>query len=185
MKSRIKEQGSSAHIIIVVVLVVALVGALGFIFWQNFINKPAESTVQTTETTKTDETKQSPKSFAIAEWGVSIPVEGNYTFVAGDSTHGTIYSKELTQLEKDLGCTEQNGVSISRSQTVEDMPDYLKADVSPKANGYYFVLIHSNQTLCVGAGGDTGPTSDDVNDLYELEFSKLKVALKSVVETQE
>ena len=37
MKSQIKEQGSIAHITIVIVLVVALLSALGFIFWQNFL----------------------------------------------------------------------------------------------------------------------------------------------------
>lgn len=50
MKSRIKEQGSALHIVIVVVLVVALLGALGFIFWQNFINKPNDTQASVEQT---------------------------------------------------------------------------------------------------------------------------------------
>ncbi len=34
-----KQQIGSAHVIVTVILMVALIGALGFIFWQNFVNK--------------------------------------------------------------------------------------------------------------------------------------------------
>lgn len=53
MKSRISQQGSTAHIVIVVVLVVALLGALGFIFWQNFIKQEDTSQVQTPQSSET------------------------------------------------------------------------------------------------------------------------------------
>lgn len=43
-------QKGSAHIVIIIILVVALLGTLGFIFWQNFINK--EPTPKQTETTQ-------------------------------------------------------------------------------------------------------------------------------------
>lgn len=36
-------QTGSAHVIIIVVLIVALVGTLGFVFWQNFINTEVSS----------------------------------------------------------------------------------------------------------------------------------------------
>jgi hypothetical protein len=35
-----KHQSGSTHVVIIVALAVVLVGALGFLFWQNFINKP-------------------------------------------------------------------------------------------------------------------------------------------------
>lgn len=43
-------QTGSAHIIIVIVLVVALIGTLGFIFWQNVINKSAQIAKDTNTT---------------------------------------------------------------------------------------------------------------------------------------
>lgn len=34
-----KKQSGSAHVIIIIILVAALLGSLGFIFWQNFVSK--------------------------------------------------------------------------------------------------------------------------------------------------
>lgn len=49
-------QKGSAHVVIVIVLVAALLGALGFIFWQNFMKeKPA------TDQTSTNKTETTPK----------------------------------------------------------------------------------------------------------------------------
>lgn len=48
-----KAQKGSVHIIIVIVLVVALLGALGYIAWQNFSKEDThQATAQMTETTK-------------------------------------------------------------------------------------------------------------------------------------
>lgn len=57
MKSRIKEQGSALHIVIIVVLIIALLGALGFIFYQNFIKQdaPVSNTVPDTSQQTEDE----------------------------------------------------------------------------------------------------------------------------------
>lgn len=46
-----QRQNGSAHIVIIIVLVVALIGALGYIFWQNFISK-GSNTEHTTVTTE-------------------------------------------------------------------------------------------------------------------------------------
>lgn len=55
-----KQQGS-AHAAVVIVLVVALLGALGFIFWQNFIKKDAEVATKQESTKTTDEPKVAEK----------------------------------------------------------------------------------------------------------------------------
>lgn len=50
-----KSQSGSAHLIIIIILVVALLGALGFVFWQNFVDKAADSaTTNTSDTTTTN-----------------------------------------------------------------------------------------------------------------------------------
>lgn len=38
----------SAHVVVIIILVVALVAALGFIFWQNFVQKDSAKTTDTT-----------------------------------------------------------------------------------------------------------------------------------------
>ncbi len=53
-----KKQQGSAHVVIVVVLVTALLGALGFIFWQNFMSQDTESTKQTDQTSSVQEEQQ-------------------------------------------------------------------------------------------------------------------------------
>ena len=46
-----QKQTGSAHVVVIVVLIIALVGALGFVFWQNFVNK-YHDTEQTHSTSK-------------------------------------------------------------------------------------------------------------------------------------
>lgn len=55
----------SAHVIIVSILVVALIGALGFIFWQNFIVKKDSSNTSSTSNSQTAHTEtETEKSVA-------------------------------------------------------------------------------------------------------------------------
>ena len=110
MKS--KQQAGSAHVIITVVLVVALMGALGFIFWQNFIQKKAVTTTATPASSQTTATaaqpaQPAPKStqtaLVIGNYAVEVPYDGTedaYT-VTPATTGGfaggyTVYSKNLT-----------------------------------------------------------------------------------------
>jgi hypothetical protein len=43
------KQTGSAHVIIIVILVIALLGTLGFVFWQSFMNKSTQKTSDTTQ----------------------------------------------------------------------------------------------------------------------------------------
>lgn len=45
-----QNQTGSAHVVIIVILVLAIMGLLGFVFWQNFIQKKATTTTSTTTT---------------------------------------------------------------------------------------------------------------------------------------
>jgi hypothetical protein len=53
MKSRINQQGST-HVAIILVLVVALVGTLGFVFWQNFSKTDVSDTPEASTETVND-----------------------------------------------------------------------------------------------------------------------------------
>lgn len=79
MKSRIKEQGSAAHIVIIVILVVAVLGLLGFVLWQNFI-QPALSTTPLSTSQETAESDTAGKTnITITEWGVKGSFESDLT----------------------------------------------------------------------------------------------------------
>lgn len=58
MGKRKYQSGSSHMMIIVVILVLALIGALGFVYYQNFIQKDDSQSADTTSTTSTTTTDQ-------------------------------------------------------------------------------------------------------------------------------
>ncbi|MFZ1301166.1 MAG: hypothetical protein WAQ27_01125 [Candidatus Microsaccharimonas sp.] len=63
---KFRNQSGSAHVVVIVVLIIAIIGALGFIFWQNFVQKdPVANTTQTTESTK-DESDEAVKDGTIS-----------------------------------------------------------------------------------------------------------------------
>jgi hypothetical protein len=70
MKSHTNEQGSAAHIVIITVLVVAVLGLLGFVFWQNFIKEEAPQQTATQTTTTVEKVVQAEPSIEITEWGL-------------------------------------------------------------------------------------------------------------------
>jgi hypothetical protein len=74
-----KHQQGSAHLIIIIALVVVVLGALGFVFWQNFINKPVNSEVSKTSITGSAANggETSAKKLVVSEWGI----DGNYESV--------------------------------------------------------------------------------------------------------
>jgi hypothetical protein len=69
-----KQQGS-AHVIVVGVLVVALLGALGFIFWQNFLQDDQDEDQAKTTVAKTDD-----RNAPVATENVNIYENDSYSF---------------------------------------------------------------------------------------------------------
>ena len=65
---RAKQQAGSAHVIITVVLVAALIGALGFIFWQNFVSKKSVASTAPAASTATGGSTQSAATDKYSGW---------------------------------------------------------------------------------------------------------------------
>jgi len=92
-----QKQSGSAHVIIIIILILALLGTLGFIFWQNFI-KPDSAVANTGKGQREDITTQK----AIEEKGsTSVEPSKNYAYVDGvsfnvDKSVGTVLSWALT-----------------------------------------------------------------------------------------
>jgi len=73
--SKLKQSGS-AHVIIIVVLVVALLGALGFVFYQNFIaKKPTETTIAKQETESSATLPTARLTFNDVAYNFSYPTD--------------------------------------------------------------------------------------------------------------
>lgn len=89
--SKLKNQSGSAHIIVVIILVVALMGALGFVFYQNFIQK-----TNTTETATVDDEVKSDsnnvangtttvyKTYTMDEYGASFEYPDTWSVVKSE-----------------------------------------------------------------------------------------------------
>lgn len=70
-----QRQIGSAHLVIVITLVVALIGALGFIFWQNFVKTETD----TSESVTTKEIEESSETDKYADWGTYESVRDGYS----------------------------------------------------------------------------------------------------------
>lgn len=62
-----QKQDGSAHIVAIVILIIALVGTLGFVFWQNFLNKKdsADNVAQTDNSSKESTSEVTTKTFTV------------------------------------------------------------------------------------------------------------------------
>ena len=74
MNKPLNKQRGDASAVLIIVLVVALLGALGFVAWQNFGQK--DEVVTTTDTSTAEEQVVEPSNtLALTEWGVEIPLD--------------------------------------------------------------------------------------------------------------
>jgi hypothetical protein len=177
MKS--KQQGS-AHIIIVVILVLALLGALGFIFWQNFLNaKPEVTKVQTTVESTTTTLKT---GYAIDNWGVTIPVAGTgyeeNTSPANNPEHFSVTTKAiLAEAQKD-NCTDiTDDVSLGQIQKETSVDAGDPTPHSAVIGGYYYFFLSRSEVACADSNGN-GPTT-----LNNLEDAAIKDLTSAIVNT--
>lgn len=121
-----KSQSGSLHLIIVIVLTVALLGALGFIFWQNFISKSSlissdNSNVQTKESddTATDSAKKSKeieyKTYTTSKYNMSFQYPSDWTLSVKDtSTDDPVYGFHYS-LNVDIANSDGDKVATFRT----------------------------------------------------------------------
>jgi hypothetical protein len=70
------KQVGSAHLIIITIIVLAILGALGFVFWNNFAKKsPTNTSNESTKTDKpTQDTQPAAKKLKLDDWSVAFTV---------------------------------------------------------------------------------------------------------------
>lgn len=120
-------QKGSVHVILVTCLVIALLFALGWIFWRNFVYKEPVKTnsqllvVKPKTTSSTDSTPTSTtKYLTVKEWGVQFPYQGDdtltyngYSSYGGSSSSISIISAKLAK-EYDGNCATTGSGGIMR-----------------------------------------------------------------------
>lgn len=160
-----QKQSGGAHVIIVVILIIALLGVLGFVFWQNFINKSASDTQASSETQTTTSVAKGEvatsqgelvlssshvKGTYATEWGMSArPMTGG---TSGTKIIGYILSsaKLSSDAQDKQGCAAQAGTiqivnpgdtwSEDRSGNNIPIDQYVGQDAK-KVGSHYYVYV--------------------------------------------
>ncbi len=164
-----KKQQGSAHVIIVVVLVVALLGALGFIFWQNFIAKDSESKSNEKQTTKQEDKK---KEVVSEETEDAQAMPDGYIAYNDESTGFSLaYPKEwgdlkITQTQSSTNRMGANGTNIKAlagSNGVVRIAVYTLDSFFTKNAAGYVVRNHGGMMYGAYAGSETYEGVDPIS----------------------
>lgn len=184
-------QKGFAHAFFIIGLVVALIGALGFVFWQNFVHKePIRNEAESIAQNKTDQ----PEGVSVNEgyvviekWGVRFKPSENLTDTnvnsseRNDQTNGTYFAFSTDRI-KDLGgkCTEQpfaDTVTLYRfTEKPRATPDGELVKSEP-LGGYYYVLSAPS------AGCTNFDSNENMKPRSEVETSdrdSLKESIKTL-----
>lgn len=171
MKHRL--QSGSAHVVIIIILVTIVLGLLGFVFWQNFIDKkPSDTTTTRTQAVKTDSSQT--KTLEIQPLGKTLNLtDASYsdiryvaTSVNVDDTNKyviAVYSNDLNaRLIADLA-NKNGAVDISQ--------DYWKYSGNRAVYAYYY----EPATGSMGPDMIDGVATNIINPEQRTSSSKLYV----------
>ena len=87
IKNSLRQSGN-AHVIIIIILVVAVVGLLGFVFWQNFI-KNGQSDTALVQDTSQQETVSTTKEFKSQDHDITFSYPADWSVVERVETDNT------------------------------------------------------------------------------------------------
>lgn len=188
MINKTLSQKGSAHAVIIVILVVALLGTLGFIFWQNFIKpETAQNTNSNTSKTEnkektTDDTKKS-NQLVLNDWGVKFTIAAPLasTEVKYKARDANSYVFTTSRIEALGGeCTKSPyGDTASLIRFTEKpvaVPDGELINESP-INGYYYAL---SGPIASCSGFDSNGQMTQPNPIETNDRDALKVTIKTL-----
>jgi len=192
-----KTQSGSAHLIIIIALAVVLIGTLGFVFWQNFMqpktvsvqNNKTDTTIKTDTTLTTQPPVVDKNTLELTTWGIKGIYNGTHTigYSMSDASHLRFTSSDLAGV-----CSDYSVGGIARYTGDELMSDvspvsgdagnkkvseFYAADGFTQFSGnkhigkYYYVWV-SPQQGCYQSGSDTPDAtatkiSDDAHEFFK------------------
>lgn len=180
------QQKGSSHVIIIIGLVVALIGALGFVFWQNFIYKEPVATDNDKVAVKEEKVAGDDTDISgllIDEWKIEIPVDSSYTvskFHRSDEENGknqyTVYAVSNNAIGKEarsLECPDDKLGDIIRTTDFQQGDPRIRTE---KIAGYYYLYAPRSELACAGVDG-AGPEKlnvlmDESNKIFISSFPK-------------
>lgn len=162
-----KQQNNSKHILLISIISVAVIGALAFLYWQNFLaSENSLNSEQDEDSIESDnEASVGTKEYVVLDkWGVKFDAPGGDTdikwAVTADSPDSIGFStSNLT--ESDV-CTASNGAAGTLQRSKEPMTEETGSTTTiindnKPINGYYYGFILPNGSHCE----DTDPSDYD------------------------
>ncbi len=190
MLKNLHKQNGSSLLVVIIILAVAILGALGYVVWSNYIapKTTQNHTTQATTAQTNNQTNDLNKGYLVLEdWGVKFKIPDSltdiksYKLTAASNSKGiTDYYEFTTQRVEDLGgqcagSTSNGSVirldSLDRTQTKQD--EFASTapanDNEPIANYYYYVS--GGQSTCADQGTDI--QTQDRNAIYTMLLSPI------------
>lgn len=191
-------QSGSAHVVIIVILLLVIVGLLGFVFWQNFIDKKSTTSTTTTSTTTTATTtpEATLKTYTESSYGISFQYPSDWSVkVTSDAplnNNDGLASLELTVTDAsgkavaNLSTAFQGGQICDNSVNIKlQTSDLTKLTLGgAKVSAVYVAEVYSDSagvvklvygiataSLAPSTNGSTSVTCDDSSST----FSRLPV----------
>lgn len=158
-----------AHAFLVIGLVAALLGALGFIFWQNFIHK--EPTVTKTQTVTKPQPKEEVESnkgyLVLKDWGIKFKIPETkseivyYKVQIDDGFFYDFTTKRVEALGENCvdgnspgGATRLGAVGRSTTKKTDNIGSRpFNRNNEAMGDGYYYYLSYTS-ALCADTSGD-------------------------------
>lgn len=174
MLNKSSKQTGSAHVIIITIVVIVILGGLGFVFWNNFLNKKDTSQQNSQQTTQEKDIK--PKSLNIQPLGKTLNLESapyddiTYTQTSVNVNDANkyvvaIYSKDLNSRLVSDAMKNSNGVDLS--------VDYWKYSANRAVYAYYYnPSTNSNQPSMIDGVADNiiNPEQRDSTSKFYVGF---------------
>jgi len=184
-----QSQSGSAHLVVIIVLVAALIGALGFVFYQNFMVAKTETPAPTPVVVADSEAKM----VSITEWGV----KGGYTskqtltsnlqgtrfnfqsaVTAGTDCNSAGYLGIIDRYSANDTLPEPGyGVNMTAASFYQSADYYDRAQDSFKKIGEYYYVYTPSQAACANAGEANTPLLDaqiEINSSIKELFTSLE-----------
>ena len=160
-----QSQSGSAHLLVVILLVVALLGALGYAFYLNFIQSHSVEDTSTSVVVEPVATSE-PNSLLITEWGIkgtyvgvspiAYSISGNdLVFTSSDSPTNCV-GDPVAGISRFTGDQPMSDVSVLAGGSGETVAEFYTSDAIGDYNGnkhigdYYYIYNTSDNS---GQGG--------------------------------
>lgn len=156
---KVKSQTGSAHAVIIIVLVIALLGVLGFVFWNNFLKKEPAAQTEPTPTAREfcsdgENTTATEGIFCSQEMGIKFDVPSIFTNKLTKADNYQVFQGPLDPNSKTSAGMSENvyraTISGTDNFTFTIAQEPLRTgyvDVEHKLQGTYYDQATSELTL--------------------------------------